>query len=630
MLAWPVTEIRFWEDPPYMMGGVEIPSRSWGMSHTNPDGNPSLPADVEYETDLGVPDWTMITVDVIDETEYPLRPDRWNAEHEIKVSQVIDRPYRYMRMTRRILDRDSQESTEYIYCWITDIIEQSSAAESYLIRFTIDYWRTYNQRATFGRGNVERCPLPEFRRPYNVQPRHRRITDIIPLNPTQDTVSDGSDIAASWIIVVYTENVGTESAPITVLHKAFFPISDEYLMSGASFTKAELVNMQWQYSTVTAPSAASVYEGRFDESMGIDPAAVVGVYLSPICPSDGFTSWSDSRDSWVGLGNVKTHGSVSWMEEANSFSKTWEYDLGQEGITAGDETSYIITGMQGEIMGALPYGVTVTKARIAVDCGASGAYLHVSFVSGLSPEGTDEQLYNDYYNAGPKFAATVGLAYSIPLPAVPVTENAWSSYVYSGQRDFDVESAKIAREQNLINGLTGILTGGATGGLTGAMLKSTPMTAAGGALIGAAAGAGMAGLRYGMEGYFNDRLQDAKDQLYANQTGNLILSGGSRYYLVHSELTGQKNLHGVCVVALTMDAVSQAEYESDMELNGYPVQFTAPSCTALIDAGGPLRISDLKVGGAGVTFNAIESIKDMFTRGVYIVMPPAEEEEEEP
>ena len=519
MLLSKVDGIDLWKDPPYMLGGVEIPG-------------------LDYDTgeDLGDPDESL-TLDK------PLLPDRYTNRYEIKIDGMIGDDitcYRYMRMN---VPQEGEDDFS-VYCWITDVVRNAATGPACIIRYEIDYWRTYLPKLSFGRGEITRCALEEFKRPYGVQPRHRKITDIIPLNPTQETVSDGSDIAASWIIVVYT----VTNDGVTTMRKAFFPIGDNYgTDQGASFVEAHMEGVDIIYTTVTAPSAGSVYEGRFDEAMGIDPASVVGVYLSPICPSSGYTSWNAGRDAWVGFLNCRNNGVNWWMEEPDSFSRPWEYELGgEDGITPDDVTSYIITGMQGEIMGSLPYGVTVTAARIAVDCGASGAYLHVSFVSSLSPDGTDEELYAHQYNAGSKLAGVVGLAFTIPLPAIPVTQNAWSSYVYSGQRELDIESAKIARDQNLINGLTGVISGGTTGGLMGSVIKQTVRTAGIGALAGAAVTAGVTGAQYAIQRHIDDRLQDAQDRRYANQTANLILSGGSRYYLLHSELTGQKNLHGVC------------------------------------------------------------------------------------
>ena len=75
-----------------------------------------------------------------------------------------------------------------------------------------------------------------------------------------------------------------------------------------------------------------------------------------------------------------------------------------------------------------------------------------------------------------------------------------------------------------------------------------------------------------------------------------------------------------------MDTVSAAEYEKDIELNGYDTQIATDDVTPFIRYGGPLRIEDMKIGGVDVPYLAIASIKDMFMRGVFIINPPEEEE----
>lgn len=601
MLLSKVDEIELWKNPGYMLGGVEIP----GLGYS--DG-----------ADLGTPDEDMVL-------DRPLLPDRFTNHYEIKVDGMIGDDvtcYRYMRLH---VPQEGDDVPDFLlYCWITDVIRNAATAPACIIRYEIDYWRTYLANLTFGRGTVTRCDNATYRRPRSLQPRYRRISEIIPLNKTGSAVSQGNDEASPWVIVIYVNK--NNNNKITKITKAFFPFDNTRFGGPGTFYEntGSLINPVYT-ARVTMP-ISTVYDGRIDEAMGLDPESVVAVYISPINPSSGYVFWDSANNRWnAGLAYVKTNAGVSWIEESETFSAPVEFTFTGDGITADDVTSYAITGMQGEIVGMLPYGVTVTGARVSVDCGASGGYLHVAFESSIVPDGTDE-LPAYLLNAGPKFAGAAGLAFTVPLISVPVTSNALSSYVYSGQRDYDIENARISKDQALINGLTGVVTGGASGGIAGAMIKSAPAAAGIGAIAGAAISAGMAGVQYGVQGWIDDRLQDAKDTLYSNQTANVLIPGGSRYYVIHSQLTGQKNLHGACIVALEMDSVSAGEYADDIALNGYETQIPVSDVTSFVTAGGPLRIENMYIGGDDVPYRAIAAIKDMFIRGVYIINPPEEEE----
>ena len=603
MLLSKVDEIELWKDPGYMLGGVEIP----GVGYA--DG-----------ADLGTPDEDMVL-------DRPLLPDRFTNHYEIKVDGMIGDDVTYYRYMRLHVPQENADDF-LLYCWITDVIRNAATAPACIIRYEIDYWRTYLANLTFGRGTVTRCSDPTYRRPRSLQPRYRKISEIIPLNKTGTAVSTGNDEASPWVVALYVNKDADDR--ITKITKAFFPFDNTRFGGFGTFYEntGDLINPV--YTARITMSITTVYNGQIDEAMGLDPESVIAVYISPICPSSGYVYWdanlSGGSGGWnAGLAGVKTNGGVSWIEESETFSAPEEFLFTPDGITANDVISYAITGMQGEVVGMLPYGVTITGARVSVDCGASGGYLHVAFESSIVPDGTDE-LGGYAMNAGPKFAGSAGLAFTVPLISVPVTSNALSSYVYSGQRDYDIENARISKDQALVNGLTGVVTGGASGGIAGAMIKSSAATAGIGALAGAAVSAGMAGVQYAVQGWIDDRLQDAKDTLYSNQTANVLIPGGSRYYVIHSQLTGQKNLHGACIVALEMDEISAGEYADDVILNGYETQIPSLDVTPFVTAGGPLRIENMYIGGEDVPYRAIAAIKDMFLRGVYIINPPEEEE----
>lgn len=603
MLLSKVDEIELWKDPGYMLGGVEIP----GLGYS--DGS-----------DLGTPDEDMVL-------DRPLLPDRFTNHYEIKVDGMIGDDvtcYRYMRL------HVPQENADdfLLYCWITDVIRNAATAPACIIRYEIDYWRTYLANLTFGRGTVTRCSDPTYRRPRPLQPRYRTVTNIKPLNGESASVPDGAGKDTLWVYVLYNHTQPRDpdnpsAGSVTSIRNLYFPTAFNIVSNGTFYVG--------NTAKMTMPLNA-VYYGRLDEVFGIDPDSIIGAWLSPICPGRGVT-WDDENSRWtLGLGGTVIDGATfSGISDNNLYVYANETEIAFSPAIGTDDTkTYVITDMQGNIAGSLPYGVEFSKIRILTDINSSGGYLIVYGVS--------DDLYADYtptdigFNrakgASLKLAAAAGCAWTIPLMQLPIGSNAWSSYVYSGQRDYDIESARLSREQQAINGITGALGGAVSGALTGALVGSAggPIGAVGGAAIGAGTQLAGVGINYAVSGYFNDRLQDSKDALYANQSSQLLLPGGSALYVACCEISATvKTGFGSLLLELSADSVSAQEIADDISLNGYETQIPVPDVTSFVNAGGPLRIENMTIGGEDVPYRAIAAIKDMFLRGVYIINPPEEE-----
>lgn len=602
MLLSKVDGIDLWKDPPYMLGGVEIPGIDYGAGE-------------DAGTDLGAPDESL-TLDK------PLLPDRYTNRYEIKIDGMIGDDvtcYRYMRMNIPLEGEDSFS----VYCWITDVIRNAATAPACIIRYEIDYWRTYLPKLSFGRGEVTRCGIEEFRRPYNVQPRHRKIASLDRL------VSNYADSDCLWIIIKATASDDDDIlGQDTQLIKTYFMPA---LIGGFN----EVIEDNG--TSILAPGLHDAYQGWIDEMLGLDPAAIQGAWVSPLPPTHNVrrvdTHWErdsagiDIIDNEYEVAGVTIHMGCFVTTGAATKYELYERSLD---ITPDDVTTYAVTDADGTVYGFLPYGINITSCRYVLDIGPGGGYLRLYFMSpDVNPSETSIIDGSPYTVT----ATSVGCAFSIPLPQIPIFSNAMSSYAYSGQRDFDKENAQVARDQSLVNGLSGIVGNTAQATIGGA-LAGGPIGAAAGAIVGSVGTLVTSGVNYGFSGYFNDRLQDAKDKMYAKQASQLLVSGGSDYWTLfayYEERTGDNTTEehvylSPILLGLEMDAVSAAEYEKDIELNGYETQIAAEDVTPFVQYGGPLRIENMKIGGEDVPYLAIASIKDMFSRGVFIINPPEEEE----
>ena len=610
MLMGPVSKIRFWKDPPYSLGGVEIPSPNMGWL-TDPITHE------DYEEDLNKPDGYWI----FSGTTYQLRPDRYTNHYELKLpglpSPQGSEDSAFWRYCCIHTVKEYDDSEEFlIYAFITDIIQESAVNPQFTIRYTIDSWRTFNPNTVFGRGTITRCDDSSYKRPRLLQPRKRYIDYTLPLNETPED-ADHRLKSCNWGIVVFMSNTYDSDGNIATSHlrELVFPIDPSgndmpfFHFSGGS-----------PDAKYTSPAYWMIFNGYIEEIFGLDPDAVTAFYISPICPSNSF-SWNNSdfvhggvtyHGGWVLSAGARTgvspYSNYGCFEQNVDARKEYVISL-QDPLETDDITTYVITDLQGNAIFEAPYGMPFDTIKLNLDVSSQGGYL-CAFLS----DSDDPQDY--------KQCAALGMACSIPLLQVPVTSNAWASYNYSGQREYDKEQAQIARDQQAVNGITGALGGAISGGLTGALVGAAggPIGAAAGALIGAGTQLSGVGVNYAFSGYFNDRLQDSKDQLYSKQANTVLLTGGSSMYSKDSDTTPTGKF-GYLLLGLAADSVSAQEISDDIALNGYETQIPCADVTSFITAGGPLRIENMKIGGSGVPQFAITAIKDMFARGVFIINP---------
>ena len=203
---------------------------------------------------------------------------------------------------------------------------------------------------------------------------------------------------------------------------------------------------------------------------------------------------------------------------------------------------------------------------------------------------------------------------TIPLPSIPISSNAYSDYVYSGQRDYEMQYASLQNEQTAVHGLSGAIGGAVMGAVAGAVLGPAG-SAAGGAAAGAAAGgvtgAASAGINYAVDEFiYKDKFQDLEDQKYANQTGNLMIPGDG-FGWIKFNMKPQ-------LITLTADSVYQAELTEHIAQEGYPCYSPVSSVSTFITSGGALQITNLTITGSCPPV-AKRTIKALLEGGIRII-----------
>ena len=559
-MAITITKLKMWKNPGYTKGCVEVP----------PTGSKKLPA----------PDYTNTT---------NLRPRKSGTisaiELPLSFCQVFDMSYLYMEF------QDNSNNQCKVFGWIDSIEQTATGDEAVLIRWDVDWWRTYSGSITWGTGKITRCTDSSLRRPPTIQPRYNVFSKYAEVTDTFNTI---------WCIVVYND---VDSNGVSFIKTGVFPV-------GARVFGHTPENV------LQAPSLEDCYNGVIDERMGIDPTAISGMWFSPICPCDSVVVRTDSGGSYydmsgatAGLSKVKSGYCVPWINN----TKIANHDVFVTGtdatLTGDDLRTFGASDFEGNLAGVFPWRSGIGDNNN--DSIETAGYIHARIEVGST--NANLVLYQVCTRfttlANNKLAGAVGCMIKIPLPSAPTNSNAMSSYVYSGQRQAEIETAKVQQDQKFANNLLGVGSGALTGGVGGAMASSNPVGAVAGASIGTGVALGSAFISNIAEGEFRDRLQGINDRAHANQSSQLLIPG--------SGLLWNKFLPHPYIVQIDADSVTKTQYANMISANGYETEhFSSPA--TLIASGGAIQVTDLNITGS-VPPQAKTSIKMMLEKGIRII-----------
>lgn len=569
-MALTITKLKMWKDPGYTRRCLEVP----------PAGSKKLPAVADYDLGSGK----------------TLRPEKGSiltsVELPLSYSQLFDMSYLYM-------EAGDGNGTIKLFGWVDRIEMTASSGDAVRIEWTPDWWRSYSGTVTFGPGTLTRCSDASLKRAYPVSPRYKKIDTITELTP----FSAGGNTV--WVIAIGSQSSGNTNDQLKYYYS---PIGAKFKTTGGGTT----------YTGVTEPEIMkTLLEIMNNQSPRI---SVLAVYLTTLPPvpmtwDAGSVTWTlDAGYSVLGvLSNSGGYNSCMQFDPwTTSNYQTITLDSSTDGAKADDVTDYIITDFSGNIQATLPYGIGFKNALVRHSLGVNGAYLDVNITNNANG-------FNDYSNAA-KGAKTylnslTGFRVSIPLPRLTMTEDQYSEYIVSGQRDYDLENTRVQREQTAVRGLTGIGMSTASGAVSGAMIGSAPGAIAG-AVVGGAGSIAGTGINYLMDEHYSDRLQRARDHLYANQRNGVILSGDNNDFLLTTVALGAKS--GPMLVKMVSDSTSELEYSNDVAWNGYECDLSLGSVATYIATGGPIQVTNLVVTGNAPP-QAKQAIKIMLENGIRII-----------
>lgn len=539
-----ITQIRIWRDTGFTDGCTEVPRKGGSLA------SPTYIFDGPFN---------------------PSKDDLFSRlKLRVPYTQLMDCSYLSISL-------DMKNGTDKtFYGWIdsVSIISDTESTPMTQVNWHVDLWRTYLSSATIGSGMVRRRPLltgdsvpPQ---PYPV--RYRTTTSTINLTPETSTY---------WVIFI-ASSAKFQGAPIIT---GAFPVSASSPGSNTTLSLGK------------APSFNDLVTGSWDEEIGLDPASVYGVFLSPIAPQTNMTGWGQYANEYT----VTQGESSSTITYATYFSTSLnsltQYSSTIEAITPDDVDQYAIRGFDGEVIGMIPWGLEISSYTYRLVIDTTSAYLQIRF------DGKDSH--------------AEGLCFTIPLIPISLSSNAYSSYVYSGARQADIMQSRAEAEKSRESALVGMASNVTSSVASSAMLGSLggPVGTLGGALIGGASsvisGTIGAAADYALTTKYNDVFQDITDYRIAHQSNGLIMSGTG----FDSTRFGFSN---ITLVKLSADTYSTEQRTNDISLYGVHVSEPKTSCQSLIDAGGPVQIDNAVVTGP-VPVEAKQYIRQRLAQGVRMI-----------
>lgn len=573
--------IELWNDTGYTESGVERPPI--GATLSNPD----------Y-------------------IYYNLNPQRSDLFSTVQIRAPYTDLYKvsYLRATY-----DFNESEPLVlYGWVDSValVSDTDSFPSTQVDWHVDLWRTYASNTVFRAGTVHRRPLTANVPPQPYPFRYKTVTSRQTLVPNAPGFGGES---IWWVYMNFIQEF--DEAQTTEIRHICWPVLSG---GGAAYTA-----VGEGAQTHQGPTFNDVFAGKVDEVLKLSPSAIIACTISPISPiaytGNGYMSTSPivmENGTW-GLMQVGDSYvfEVSRVPTVSNFFQEFTATLPQT-VKTDDVDEYLVTGVDGATIGTLPWGLAVKDYTYRMIDDTSSFYIQVRF------DGVDSM--------------PEGLAFTQPLPLLAVTQNSWSDYVYSGQREYDIRTRQLQTAQEVISGLTGAVTTGinawqmeslanmnkrkpefTTNPKTGLVINNPKGVAynaklarmagmTGAAAMGAVvASTAVQGL---VNTYFNSEYQKWEDYAHAHQIDNIVTSGAGTDNIFYGRPIG--------LVCMRSDDYSVQQRNTDISMYGAHVTEPLSSCQSIVEAGGPLQITNMTVGG-DIPVEAKEYIRAMFSNGVRLV-----------
>jgi len=292
-----------------------------------------------------------------------------------------------------------------------------------------------------------------------------------------------------------------------------------------------------------------------------------------------------TNQEWYDSSEIEITAQGTMRSETQQFV---EYS-GAVNITTTDTQEWVVTDMTGHVVGSVPWGLTLTDYTIRTVVSSTSAYVQIR------GRGLD--------------SSVMGMEYTIPLQPIDIASNSWSDYVYSGQREYDTEQRRIAKDRAYETSMMDVMGNTVSNTIFGALSGKGAVAMVSGVST-AVSGIASANMERDRTSYWNDRLQEQEDMIHAKQIDNIMIPGGSWDWLWHGR--------ELKFVPISPDTYSVSQFTNHVASEGISVSEPTTDCTTLISTGGALQIESLTLTG-NVPPQAKQDIKVLLENGVRII-----------
>jgi len=544
-----ITRIRAWSNPGFTEDGPEAPH----YGYTLPTASQDL-QNLDYE------------------------PSTSRIFSEFKIAGAVWESWRGMSFLEVTYTWNNSLSDTVLYGFVDEVelLSDTAGAAAVRVRWHVDEWMTYLSSATLGAGHVLRRPVGAVD---PIQSYERRYWEVDSTSTLIELSSIISTKATWWVLLAAGIDDGAGNTRIRYYS---YPIATD---GSSAYGQESGTSNIGQFITLF-----ETLSGSWDESLGIDPQSVYGVWVLPYAPM-GESYWSGSGSysnpitaPLLGAWNIEQGPNSTVFFKSvtpNDYADLFVRVTVSVSATSSELNPVHVTGFDGESLGALPIGLTVSSATYHTVASATECYIEIRF------DGLDSRLE--------------GLCFTVPAIPLDMSENAWSSYQYSGQRDYDIEARNI---QSIKSGVESITSGGASGAILGGL---GPIGAIAGAVTGAMGGVTSLAMDFG---WGNAAEQSNRDKLAASQSPGILISGAALGIITYGRT--------ISLVTLEMDSYSAGRASDERSLVGVRVDEYNSTNDTVRASTGYYQIANLAVTGA-IPNSAKRTIANRFAKGVRLI-----------
>lgn len=488
--------------------------------------------------------------------------------------------------------------------WI-DSVEPVSDTEDFpvcRVKWHFDFWEMYKIVASYDYGQVKRRPFRDLGstpiqnypvRYYELPSDHE--TSKIRLD-NHIVTSQGNEV---WFVIFSYNRPNPDDNTKTETIYGQIPVQLRPNFAGGVQIYGPKDGDPGTVTNFYAPSLQEIYNGFFDEAFNIPPEDINGVWLSPFAftPEVTYNVNGYVAADYVNPGGVNIAVPIVEGNLPNPSLPTWHYGFWRikfleyasyetnVNITSSEEERFVLVNVDGTRVHELPYGMNILKVTVVPVLEPDEAYLQISF--------RDSTL-----------GSLEGCSTIVPLLDLPVNENAWSTYAYTGKRDYDIGMRKL---QTDADAWKTSVSGAGQGAMMGAFGPQGLALGVAGGLLG-----GMTS--YGVESLWqNDEIRKNEDRLMANQLSTMLLSSNAMISMVR--------VNGISIRKLVPDSYSASQLSNTRSNYGISVDEILASCDTLIRTTSPTgfyQIPNLIISGP-LPVEAKDTIKQKFSAGVRLI-----------